>query len=326
MKALCTPKLQRELGLAIIPVTDALFPIFGGRVLVATEPREFEGLPDGLLPAGEQPIANEPQWQPFFQNERVIRAAGGINSLEAWTTKIAVCQRTKKTHSRHHVTVRYHNSALRLCEGCDNETSGHTTPKLDALANANLARWVVDVAAWRMRRSGELSAAELALWAAVSGVDDLLPEAATAQIMMLPAPVELTGTMRESDITQTPAATEIFTSTTKAVKAFTVDPEPPKSFMLIPKLTRAEDSKWTRWVKTQPCTGCGEHSDDPHHVTGHGLSGAGMKPHDYFTLPMCRICHDALHLDVAAWEAEHGRQNDLLVSFWNYSIAMGALS
>ncbi len=110
------------------------------------------------------------------------------------------------------------------------------------------------------------------------------------------------------------------------IKRFTVDPEPPKVHMLRPKLTRVEDSKWTCWVKTQPCCACGATADDPHHIIGHGLGGMGTKPCDYLTIPLCRTCHRNLHDDPAAWEAEHGSQTDHLAKFLNYSIGIGALA
>ena len=120
------------------------------------------------------------------------------------------------------------------------------------------------------------------------------------------------------------APTEILAKT--AMKVFKVDAEVPGAFMLRPKRARAEDSKYTRWVKTRPCCGCGARSDDPHHIIGHGQGGMGTKAHDFFTIPLCRKCHDALHDDVAAWEAEHGSQIELLFEFLDFSFGVGAIA
>ncbi|MNI10597.1 hypothetical protein D3C73_637140 [compost metagenome] len=96
--------------------------------------------------------------------------------------------------------------------------------------------------------------------------------------------------------------------------------------MLRPKLTRVEDSKWTRWVKAQMCCcGCGRRADDPHHIIGHGLGGMGTKPSDYQTIPLARDCHRKLHDNPDAWEAEHGCQTVLLAQFMEYSYGVGAL-
>ncbi|UAN61561.1 DUF968 domain-containing protein [Serratia sp. JSRIV006] len=109
-------------------------------------------------------------------------------------------------------------------------------------------------------------------------------------------------------------------------KKLKIDDEPPKSHMLIPKLVRQEDSKYIKWVKTRPCSGCGGSSDDPHHVIGHGQGGTGTKAHDLFAIPMCRRCHTKLHEDPKAWEEEHGSQVVILFRFLDYSIGIGAIA
>lgn len=48
------------------------------------------------------------------------------------------------------------------------------------------------------------------------------------------------------------------------------DPESPESFMLRPKRSRWESTKYTLWVKSQPCACCNQQADDPHHIIGHG--------------------------------------------------------
>ncbi|WP_237737115.1 hypothetical protein [Serratia fonticola] len=82
MRALLKPIIQSELGLVFLKPGKALLPMFGGRVLISTEPHEFSQLPSGALPAADQLIANDPRFKPFYQQDRVIRAAGGINALE----------------------------------------------------------------------------------------------------------------------------------------------------------------------------------------------------------------------------------------------------
>lgn len=324
MRAIVKSNVQRELGIAMIKAGGELLPYLTGRVLVSTLPDAMKDLPDGILPKVEHEIANDPRLQSFFQHGRVIDAGGGINAIEAWATRFMGCQYCGNERPRQLATRTYGNAAMRLCWGCDNKTDGHTSPKLDEIANVNMARWVVETAKWRLKSEGQLTIPELVLWATISGVVDLIPNDISAELLGLPKPIWVSGQRKESDMVVGPAPTEILTKT--AMKVFKVDVEAPGAFMLRPKRTRAEDSKYTRWVKTRPCCGCGARSDDPHHIIGHGQGGMGTKAHDFFTIPLCRQCHDALHDDVAAWEAEHGSQVELLFEFLDFSFGVGAIA
>lgn len=55
------------------------------------------------------------------------------------------------------------------------------------------------------------------------------------------------------------------------------------------------------------------------------MGGMGTKAHDLFTIPLCRQHHDELHRDPKLWEANYGNQIELLFSFLNRSLGMGAL-
>ncbi|HEJ8096336.1 TPA: DUF968 domain-containing protein, partial [Serratia marcescens] len=220
-------------------------------------------------------------------------------------------------------TERVGNAAVRICPGCYKKSLG-VSPKLEKIAARNTARWVVATAKHRLKSEGQLTIPELMLWAMLSGVFDLIPDDVARTVTDLPEPKVITGTRKESEMDCTPAATAIISK--QAQKCFKVDPEVPGAFVLRPKKTRAEDSKYTRWVKTRPCCGCGARSDDPHHIIGHGQGGMGTKAHDFFTIPLCRKCHDALHEDMAAWEAEHGSQVELLFEFLDFSFGIGAIA
>ncbi|BEL80127.1 hypothetical protein SM12BL3_14340 [Serratia marcescens] len=324
MRAIVKAAVQRDLGIALIPVDEKLAYHMTGRVMVSTLPKEFKDSPEGILPAVEHEIANDPRLQVFFTHERVTNACGGVNAIEAWATQFTKCQ-----YSKHDLpetildTERVGNSAVRICPGCYKKSLG-VSPKLEKIAARNTARWVVATAKHRLKSEGQLTIPELMLWAMLSGVFDLIPDDVARTVTDLPEPKIITGTRKESEMDCTPAATAIISK--QAVKCFTVDPEPPKAFMLRPKLTRVEDSKYTRWVKSQKCLGCGARADDPHHIIGHGLGGMGTKPSDYLTIPLCRTCHRNLHDDPAAWEAEHGSQTDLFAQFFDYSVCMGAIS
>jgi hypothetical protein len=73
-------------------------------------------------------------------------------------------------------------------------------------------------------------------------------------------------------------------------------------------LGRIEDRAYLDWVKTLPCCGCHAPADDPHHIYRSGYRGMGTKVPDYFTIPLCRPCHDNLHRDPDKWEEVNGEQ------------------
>ncbi|MDC6111325.1 hypothetical protein [Serratia rubidaea] len=116
MRALLKPIIQPELGLVFLKPGKDLLPLFSTRVLVSRAPSEFHKLPSGALPIEGQELVNDPRFTPFYQHERVLSAAGGINSLEHWVSLKRGCQ-VDGGHTRHMTTLRYDNSAIRLCEG-----------------------------------------------------------------------------------------------------------------------------------------------------------------------------------------------------------------
>lgn len=71
---------------------------------------------------------------------------------------------------------------------------------------------------------------------------------------------------------------------------------------------RMEHRAYLDWVKGLRCVACDGPADDPHHPHGAGFKGMGTKVPDWWAIPMCRPCHDTLHLDVEAWEDTHGSQ------------------
>lgn len=333
MRALLTPFIQQELGVVILKPGAELLPYLSSRLLVATEPEEFKALPSGRLPTIDQQLANDPRLLPFFEHERVINAAGGSRVLEAWVKQLKECQwhDPDDTHVQNLTTLRYGQRSIRLCWHHDNKLREHTLPRLDQLATGNLITWIISTVCghFRLPEGHQLTMPELCYWAVVNEVYDLLPDSiARASLRMLPA-VMKSGPTRESDITWTPNPTQIIESKVEQVKqvlALKIDDEPPASFMRIPKRQRWENKKWLKWVKSQQCCGCGSSAGDPHHIIGHGQGGMGTKAHDLFTIPLCRICHDALHADMRVWEAEHGSQIVLWFHFMDRSISIGAMA
>ncbi|EFE98253.1 hypothetical protein HMPREF0758_0050, partial [Serratia odorifera DSM 4582] len=81
MRALLKSFTVPELGQIILRPGKELLPHLTGRLLVCREPSEFAALPSGVLPVLGQELANDPRFTPFYQNKRVLNAAGGISSL-----------------------------------------------------------------------------------------------------------------------------------------------------------------------------------------------------------------------------------------------------
>lgn len=73
-------------------------------------------------------------------------------------------------------------------------------------------------------------------------------------------------------------------------------------------VSRMEDREYMNWVKTLRCVSCHSPADDPHHPTGTGFKGMGTKVPDYWVIPVCRNCHDAIHHNWKEWEEVNGEQ------------------
>ncbi|CNK53224.1 Protein of uncharacterised function (DUF968) [Yersinia enterocolitica] len=252
--------------------------------------------------------------------------------LESWVERLKGCQwhDPDDSHVQHLTTLRYGQCAIRLCWHHDNKLREQTHLRLNQLATSNLITWLISVMCgyFRLPEGHQLTMPELCYWAVMNEVYDLLPDSiARASLRMLPEVVK-SGPTKESDITWAPSPTQVIETKVEQVKrvlALKIDDEPPVSFMRIPKRQRWENKKWLKWVKSQQCCGCGSSADDPHHIIGYGQGGMGTKAHDLFTIPLCRVCHDALHADMHTWEAEHGSQIELWFHFMDRSIGIGAI-
>jgi hypothetical protein len=347
VRALLTPEIVPRLGLVLLKPGRELMSLFsGGRVLVETQPQNMARLATGRVPDARQPLAEDRTLEPFFTDERVMRAAGGLPGLEYWLERnISECQYPHSDYHHHErLTMRHPPGSMMLCWHCENKLREQTTELLEGIARRNVINWIIDtaLASLRFNRERELSIAELCWWAVYVGVADAIPEDMATQALMLP--VEPIPTVyREADIMPTVPATSILQSKTSSAAAFQgrgvaptqeqqpavitlrADPESPESFMLRPKRRRWENAEYTRWVKTQPCEGCRRPADDPHHIIGHGMGGTATKAHDLFVFPLCRECHDKLHADVAAFEKKHGTQLELLFHFLDRALAIGVI-
>ncbi len=166
MRVLLRPVLVPELGLVVLkPGRESIQIFHNPRVLVEPEPKSMRNLPSGVVPAVRQPLAEDKTLLPFFSNERVIRAAGGVGALSDWLLRhVTSCQWPNGDyHHTETVIHRYGTGAMVLCWHCDNQLRDQTSESLELLAQQNLTAWVIDVI--RHAISGtqerELSLAEL---------------------------------------------------------------------------------------------------------------------------------------------------------------------
>ncbi|HDP0319389.1 TPA: DUF968 domain-containing protein [Salmonella enterica subsp. enterica serovar Concord] len=112
----------------------------------------------------------------------------------------------------------------------------------------------------------------------------------------------------------------------RPVLTLSIDDDPPAGYMKKPRSIRLALPEYTQWVKRQPCCGCGHPADDPHHIIGHGFGGTGIKACDLLVIPLCRVCHDALHSDMKAWEVQNGSQLLWLARTLTRAAGIGAIT
>ena len=344
MRMLFTAFPQRNAGVVLLK-TGKLTHRFtdGQRVMLADVPVAFQDSPAGEL-VSDQLIAADPVWRPFFAHERVQKAASLYMQFSDYLESFHYCQwKTMRDgyHSTELTNAESSHGGARLCWTCDNALRGTDGRLFTELCEKNRAEWIVEASrrGLKLPDGHQLTEPELCWWAVMFGVADLIPTGIARRITGI-EPEEIRGVMRESTIVpsritaQEVLASKVATAKSvlpkreiKPVIKLAADEAPAAGFMLRPKLQRWESEKYTRWVKTQQCCGCGSPADDPHHIinSGLGLGGVGTKAHDLFVIPLCRRCHDELHRDVSGWERQHGSQIKLLVQFLNRALGIGAI-
>ncbi|MBF7954547.1 DUF968 domain-containing protein [Rahnella victoriana] len=332
MRALLKPYPQRDLGIVLLrPPGDLLQHFSGKRLLITDEPADLRGAEDGLVPVEAQPLSRDPRLAIFLTSEPIINLVGGWDALTLWVKRNRGCQCTDFGGQYHHhelVQSRRGRGVVSLCWSHDNEYHGKESVKLDAAARANATEFVSEMirARSRLPAGHQLTLPELCWWAISNGLASHLPEEIICEAlgMRYRPPGEQ---LKESDISPGEREPrEVLASNIKPVLALAIDPETPESYLRIPKRRRYENTKYTQWVKRQPCCGCGNGSDDPHHITGNGFGGMATKAHDLFVIPLCRRCHDSLHANTPDWEEEHGTQEHLLLTTLDRALAMGVIA
>ena len=331
MRALLKPYPQRDLGIVLLrPPADMLQHFNGKRLLITDEPADLRGAPDGLVLPEVQPIAKHPLISSFLASEPVLYAAGGWEAMTNWVKHNRGCQCSDHAGYHHHemTHARRKRGVLSLCWYHDTQLRNKESVDLDDLALANTMEFVTErIRRWLGEPVGhKISLGELCWWAVGKGIADKLPEKIISEAMGIPYDVP-GGQRKEADVNPwAKQPGEVLAENIKPVLALAIDPETPESYALIPKRRRYENSKYTQWIKRQPCCACGNGSDDPHHITGNGFGGMATKAHDLFVIPLCRRCHDSLHANTPAWEEEHGTQEFLVLKTMDRALAMGVIA
>ncbi|NIG74057.1 DUF968 domain-containing protein [Klebsiella sp. Ap-873] len=344
MRAILTVEIAHNMGVVLLKPGRDLMQLFGyGRVLVEIPPKAMANLPSGKIPDARQPLGEDKSLDTFFADERVIQAAGGITSLESWLfRRIPHCQWPHTDyHHKEKVMMRHSPGAMRLCWSCDNQLREQSTEQLEAIALQNIKAWVIETVLSKLgfNSDRELSLAELCWWAVYMGVSEAIGEAMARRALNF-KPEPILSVYRESEIEPSiPATSELVKRAAyfrsqqqqeqvreKPVVVLVADPESPQTFFSRPKRIRWEKPDYLKWVKSQPCEGCGSSADDSHHLIGHGQGGMGTKSHDSFAIPLCRKCHDELHRDLREFERKHGSQLVMLKNTLDRAFALGVLA
>ncbi|EFA9655626.1 DUF968 domain-containing protein [Escherichia coli] len=354
MQAILTVFPQRNAGITLIK-TGNLTARFrdGQRVMIRDVPAVLAGMPSGEIPSSGQRLAGDEGLAGFFADDRVIKRAGGSDALARWVSRIAGCQCEDGDHVENMTTARtMQGYAVRLCHACDNRHYMKGYRELAEVAARNRAEWLMDFIRMNLGlgEDHQVSIPELFCWAVLNDVADAVPVEIVRRIRRLPEEELPGGTMKEADIDpwqisadtlvkkltdkvkpvgNAPVAhivrTEKQAEQEKPVLKLVADCDPAAGYMRRPKMQRLSLPDYTAWVKRQRCCGCGKPADDPHHITGHGFGGAGIKGHDLFVIPLCRECHQALHNDRKAWEEKNGSQLLWVLKTLDRAAGIGAL-
>ncbi len=119
MKAVITPFVQKELGVATFKVDQEVRKLVeaGRKFIMEPVPRELiEHMEDGLV-VTEQTMATNEALQPFFNSDELFRRIGGIDALVAWLRrKEGQCQAADRSWCDNHIVhAERDNSAVLLC-------------------------------------------------------------------------------------------------------------------------------------------------------------------------------------------------------------------
>ncbi|EHL1245747.1 DUF968 domain-containing protein, partial [Escherichia coli] len=206
MKAVITPFVQKELGVATFKVDQEVRKLVeaGRKFIMEPVPRELiEHMDDGLV-VSEQTMATNEALQPFFNSDELFRRIGGIDALVAWLRrKEGQCQAADRSWCDNHIVhAERDNSAVLLCWHHDNHYRMRGFNELKETLHNNRVNWILDVARQEMGLSDghDLSIQELCWWAFMRNMMHLMPEeVCRISINKMKAATQDSGPLKEAD-------------------------------------------------------------------------------------------------------------------------------
>lgn len=340
MKAVITPFVQKELGLASFKADHEVAKLIasGRKFMMEPLPRELvDHMEDGLIHA-EQSLATNEALKPFFTSENVFRRLGGIDSLtEHLRATIGQCQAHDQSWCDNNLTRTERNgSAVVLCWHHDNHYLMKGFAALEETLYRNRVDWILDVARREMGLpdSRDLSMQELCWWAFMRNMVNELPEEACRIAINKRAPIqEPSGPTKEADIKpyddRAIAYVRMMEEKAAPMRAkvcpVEVDPDPGTAYFKKPKLQPLKLPDYLTFVASRPCCGCGAAGGGAN-ITPYLVLNRRLCAHDTYAVPLCRQCQKEIERDRAAWENEHGKLVAHQRLFFDYAQGIGAIT
>lgn len=337
MKAVITPFVQKELGLASFKADREVASLInsGRKFMMEPLPRELaDHMEDGLIHA-EQSLATNEALKPFFTSENVFSRLGGIESLVSYVkSHVTACQAEDKSWCDNKVTHSERNgSAVVLCWHHDNHYMMKGFAGLQDTLYRNRVDWILETARIEMglSKSHDLSIQEICWWAFMRDMVNELPEeiCRIAINKKKPEPMQ-SGPTKEADIRpyDDRAIAYIRMMEEKAaplrakVCPVEVDPDPGMAYFKKPKLQPLKLPDYLAFVASRPCCGCGASGG----VSPYLVLNRRLCAHDTYAVPLCRQCQTEIERDRTAWENKHGKLVVHQRLFFDYAQGIGAIT
>ncbi|EEW6789630.1 DUF968 domain-containing protein [Escherichia coli] len=339
MKAVITPFVQKELGLASFKADHEVANLInsGRKFMMEPIPRELvDHMEDGLIRT-EQSMATNEALRPFFTSEEVFRRIGGIESLKGYLSQhVSGCQALDRSWCDNKLTyAERDNSAVKLCWHHDNHHMMKGFAELEETLYRNRVNWILYKARCEMGLpdSRDLSMQELCWWAFMRGMVDELPEeACRIAINKQKAPTEESGPTKEADIKpyddRAIAYVRFMEEKAAPLRAKAcpvgVDPDPGMAYFKKPKLQPLKLPDYLTFVASRPCVGCGA-AGGAARISPYLVVNRRLCAHDTYAVPLCHQCQTEISRDRDGWENEHGKLAIHQRLFFDYAQGIGAI-
>lgn len=340
MKAVITPFVQKELGLASFKVDHEVARLInpGCKFIMEPIPRELvDHMEDGVI-RSEQSMATNEALRMFFSSEAVFIKCGGLKSLVSYLQQnIGQCQSPDRSLCDNKLTYAERSgSAVVLCWHHDNHYRVHSAAAIKDVLYRNKVDWILDAIRLDLGlpESRDLSVQELCWWAFMNNLVNELPEeACRIAINKQKAPAKEPGPTKEADIKpyDDRAIAYVRFMEKKAAPArakvcpVEVDPDPGMAYFKKPKLQPLKLPDYLVFVASRPCCGCGA-AGSAARISPYLVLNRRLCAHDTYAVPLCHQCQMEIARDRDAWENEHGKLAIHQRLFFDYAQGIGAIT